>query len=111
MTLSTHCRNGHLYTPRNTIRSRRGHRVCRQCKRDNKQRNKKPVRERIPLQPSPWDAYPICESLSALWDEGLSTEAIAAELSQLYRVHITKNAVIGKAHRLHLTPRQSPIRR
>ncbi len=42
--------------------------------------------------------------LRALWDEGLSTSAIGQ------RLQITKNAVIGKAHRLQLPPRSSPIR-
>ncbi len=43
--------------------------------------------------------------LRALWDEGHST----AEIGR--RMAITKNAVVGKAHRLTLPPRPSPIRR
>lgn len=43
--------------------------------------------------------------LRALWDEGHST----AEIGR--RMGITKNAVVGKAHRLTLPPRPSPIRR
>lgn len=43
--------------------------------------------------------------LRALWDEGLSTAEIGRQLS------ITKNAVVGKAHRLGLPSRPSPIRR
>ena len=42
--------------------------------------------------------------LRTLWAEGHST----AEIGR--RMGTTKNAVIGKTHRLHLTPRASPIR-
>ena len=42
--------------------------------------------------------------LSALWDEGHSTAEIGRQMG------ITKNAVVGKAHRLNLKPRPSPIR-
>ena len=48
------------------------------------------------------------ESISRLrsfWQEGLST----AEIGR--RMQITKNAVVGKAHRLTLPPRPSPIRK
>ncbi len=43
--------------------------------------------------------------LRSLWAEGLST----AEIGR--RLNISKNAVVGKAHRLSLPPRPSPIRR
>ncbi|HUW80959.1 MAG TPA: GcrA family cell cycle regulator [Acidocella sp.] len=43
--------------------------------------------------------------LRILWTEGLST----AEIGR--RLNISKNAVVGKAHRLNLTARPSPIRR
>ena len=43
--------------------------------------------------------------LSDLWAEGLST----AEIGR--RLNISKNAVVGKAHRLSLPSRPSPIRR
>lgn len=43
--------------------------------------------------------------LKALWQEGLSTAEIGRQIG------ITKNAVVGKAHRLGLPPRPSPIRR
>jgi GcrA cell cycle regulator len=43
--------------------------------------------------------------LRSLWSDGLSTAEIGRRLS------ISKNAVVGKAHRLNLPPRPSPIRR
>lgn len=43
--------------------------------------------------------------LRTLWDEGLSTAEIGRRLG------VTKNAVVGKAHRLDLPARPSPIRR
>ncbi|MDF7673572.1 GcrA family cell cycle regulator [Acetobacteraceae bacterium ESL0709] len=42
--------------------------------------------------------------LRELWSQGLSTAEIGRQLA------ITKNAVVGKAHRLGLPPRPSPIR-
>lgn len=42
--------------------------------------------------------------LQELWQQGLSTAEIGRQLN------ITKNAVVGKAHRLGLPPRPSPIR-
>jgi GcrA cell cycle regulator len=47
----------------------------------------------------------IISKLRGQWAEGLST----AEISR--RLNISKNAVVGKAHRLNLPPRPSPIRR
>src|SRR5579871_2699569 len=43
--------------------------------------------------------------LRSLWDEGLSTAEIGRRLG------VSKNAVVGKAHRLDLPARPSPIRR
>ena len=43
--------------------------------------------------------------LRALWDEGHSTARIADMMG------LTKNAIVGKAHRLGLPSRPSPIRR
>jgi GcrA cell cycle regulator len=43
--------------------------------------------------------------LRALWDEGHSTAEVGRRLG------VTKNAVVGKAHRLNLPARPSPIRR
>ncbi len=47
----------------------------------------------------------IIGRLRTLWSDGLST----AEIGR--RLNISKNAVVGKAHRLNLPPRPSPIRR
>ena len=46
------------------------------------------------------------ELLKKLWADGLSASQIAGELGG-----ITRNAVIGKAHRLRLGSRASPIQR
>jgi GcrA cell cycle regulator len=43
--------------------------------------------------------------LRALWKTGLSS----AEIGR--RMHVSKNSVVGKSHRLHLASRPSPIRR
>ncbi|MFT8246134.1 GcrA family cell cycle regulator [Roseomonas sp. BN140053] len=51
-----------------------------------------------------WTAEAI-DALQALWAEGHST----AEIGR--RMGISKNAVVGKAHRLNLSARPSPIRR
>jgi GcrA cell cycle regulator len=47
----------------------------------------------------------IVARLVSLWDEGHST----AEIGR--RINVSKNAVVGKAHRLNLPARPSPIRR
>jgi GcrA cell cycle regulator len=51
-----------------------------------------------------WSSERI-EQLRALWHDGLSASQIATHLGG-----ITRNAVIGKAHRLGLTGRPSPIK-
>jgi GcrA cell cycle regulator len=51
-----------------------------------------------------WDTDTVCR-LRQLWVEGHST----AEIGR--RMGISKNAVVGKAHRLDLPARPSPIRR
>jgi GcrA cell cycle regulator len=43
--------------------------------------------------------------LGTLWRQGLSTAEIGRRLG------VTKNAVVGKAHRLALDPRPSPLKR
>jgi GcrA cell cycle regulator len=47
----------------------------------------------------------LIQQLSALWKQGLSTAEIGRRLG------VTKNAVVGKAHRLLLDPRPSPLKR
>lgn len=44
--------------------------------------------------------------LRKLWDKGLSASQIAGELGE----GVTRNAVIGKAHRLGLKSRPSPVK-
>lgn len=46
------------------------------------------------------------DKLKRLWEEGLSASQIAEQLGE-----VTRNAVIGKAHRLGLSSRPSPIKR
>ncbi len=43
--------------------------------------------------------------LVIMWADGLSTAEIGRRLG------VTKNSVVGKVNRMHLTPRKSPIRR
>ncbi len=43
------------------------------------------------------------ETLVKLWNEGLPTSEIGR------RLEVTKNSVVGKAHRMKLPKRQSPI--
>lgn len=47
----------------------------------------------------------LIDEITKLWNEGLTT----AEIGK--RIGVSKNAVIGKAHRLGLPPRPSPIKR
>ena len=51
-----------------------------------------------------WNEETI-RSLAQLWAEGYSTAEIGRRLG------VSKNAIVGKAHRLILEPRPSPIRR
>lgn len=51
---------------------------------------------------TPWTSDKII-LLRRLWDEGHSTAEIGRRLG------VSKNSVIGKAHREMLTPRQSPL--
>ena len=51
-----------------------------------------------------WTPERIAE-MTRLWTEGLSTSQIGK------RIGVTKNAVVGKVHRLGLPGRESPIRR
>ena len=52
----------------------------------------------------PWDDNSVAK-LRELWDQGLPTAQIGKLLG------FTKNAVVGKAHRIGLERRPSPIRR
>ena len=52
----------------------------------------------------PWDENNV-NKLKELWDQGLPTAQIGKLLG------FTKNAVVGKAHRIGLERRPSPIRR
>ena len=49
--------------------------------------------------------FELIADLERLWKEGASTAEIGRKLG------CSKNAVVGKAHRLGLPPRPSPIRR
>ena len=51
-----------------------------------------------------WDEQTISH-LRDLWAQGLSTAEIGRRLG------VSKNAIVGKAHRLDLDARPSPIRR
>jgi len=51
-----------------------------------------------------WTEAKVAELIS-LWNEGLPTSEIGRKLGT------TKNAVVGKAHRMGLNKRQSPIRK
>jgi GcrA cell cycle regulator len=51
-----------------------------------------------------WTSEQITQ-LTRMWEDGLSTAEIGKRLG------ISKNAVVGKAHRLHLAARPSPIKR
>jgi GcrA cell cycle regulator len=58
-----------------------------------------------PVKPkSPWTEEAIAR-LRVLWDRGVSASVIGRDLN------MSRNAVIGKAHRIGLTGRPSPIRR
>lgn len=54
---------------------------------------------------SQWTEERVAE-LTELWNSGLSAARVAAKLGE-----VTRNAVIGKVHRLGLSGRPSPIRR
>jgi len=55
-------------------------------------------------QESPWTDT-LIEKLKEDWDAGYSTAVIGKRLG------VSKNAVIGKAHRLYLAPREQLIKR
>lgn len=56
-----------------------------------------------------WTAAMI-DSLTAYWNSGMVAAEIAAMMAREFRTPFTKNGVVGKAHRLRLAARPSPIR-
>src|SRR5215475_13048400 len=44
------------------------------------------------------------ELLRQLWAQGMSASMIANELHKLFGMDVSRNAVIGKAHRMKLSP-------
>ena len=61
------------------------------------------MRAHFDTAPQDWNTEVIAH-LRVLWAEGHST----AEIGR--RMGLTKNSIVGKAHRLNLPPRPSPIR-
>lgn len=59
---------------------------------------------RGPTGPSPWTEIKI-KILKNMWGNGHSASQIATKLGS----HFTRNAVIGKAHRLKLHKRNPPV--
>lgn len=58
-----------------------------------------------------WNVRPeSVDALALLWRTGMPTREIARQLSGNYKIDVTKNAVIGKVHRLGLPARPSPLR-
>jgi GcrA cell cycle regulator len=55
-----------------------------------------------------WDKERTAD-LITMWNEGLSASEIGAALTRKYHFPFTRNSVIGRAHRVHLAARQSPI--
>lgn len=51
------------------------------------------------------------DRLRSMWAEGLSAGTIAQRLFAETQIWRSRNAVIGKARRLKLTPRKSPLLR
>jgi GcrA cell cycle regulator len=56
----------------------------------------------------PWSA-PEVLLLTKLWADGKSASQIAAEIKHTTGTRRSRNAVLGKAHRLDLPIRKSPI--
>lgn len=107
--MKTHCRHNHELTPANTYRSPQGRRICRICKRKEKMDFEK--RERGELPPVfRWNTEQK-EYLRKAWEDEWPASSIALAINGAFNISITKNAVIGMAHRMHLPSRPSPIRR
>lgn len=59
-----------------------------------------------------WDKNPgAIEALRDLWAKGLPASVIASTLELQFRSAITRNAVLGKVHRLGLNGRIDPVRK
>ena len=59
-----------------------------------------------------WNDHPgAIEALKDLWDKGLTSYVIADTLERQFRSAITRNAVLGKVHRLGLNGRIDPVRK
>lgn len=58
--------------------------------------------------PGPWDTA-ATDRLKLLWGRGMSGGDIAADLTAFFHRTFTRNGVIGKAHRMDLAERPSPI--
>lgn len=69
-----------------------------------------PQRHVIPRQGGYTHPKPIFSRCRELWKQGLAVSAIAERVT-LEGYPITKDAVIGMAHRNHFPPRPSPIKR
>ena len=65
-------------------------------------------------RPGPWHTPGLNERMRELYERGgtasLSMSAIAGKLNREFKLDLTRNAVIGRCHRLGLVGRPSPIR-
>ena len=52
-----------------------------------------------------------CDATEKLWRDGYSASRIAAHLNAAFNAGLTRNAVIGKVHRLNLKKSQADVRR
>ena len=57
---------------------------------------------------TPWSAGEVL-LLTKLWADGASASEIAAEMKNTTGTRRSRDAVLGKAHRLALPPRKQPI--
>ena len=56
-------------------------------------------RQPVRRPPTIWDEPGVLDRLETLWSEGVSTRKIAEKLSAEFKMPLTGNAVVGKAHR------------
>lgn len=58
-----------------------------------------------------WDEHPeLVAALTDLWGKGLSASQIAGQINGQYGTEFSRNAIIGKAARIGLEGRASPIK-